>query len=120
MHQFYPRASFGGAQTLASVFLTILQNGELEEFSKAEEPAEVAGTREDGDRWCQRVGQGDANRGGCSLVVPKHMGMGKRMFFLTSIIAILCDHWCLVHEHIRLQGKETTPEKCSGVLINIC
>lgn len=43
-HQLYPRASLSGAQTLASVFLTILQNGALEEFSKAEEPAEVADT----------------------------------------------------------------------------
>lgn len=43
------RASFSGVQSLPSAFLTLLQNGESDEFSKVDEAAEVADTWEDGD-----------------------------------------------------------------------
>lgn len=38
------RASFSGVQSLPSAFLTLLQNGESDEFSKVDEAAEVADT----------------------------------------------------------------------------
>lgn len=46
MDQLYPTGSFGGAQTLANIFLTILQNGESETFSNTEKPTEVIGTQD--------------------------------------------------------------------------